>query len=82
MDGFLWWLLFFTCSHESQFRATITARHGQIQHAEISGINGNSLQDRDLHQILDWREHLKLAGTPAFEEIGKWFNHLFGVGRL
>jgi hypothetical protein len=62
-----------------QFRATITARHGQIQEAELSGLDGSALRGQSLHAITDWRKVLSPSNNDASEQVGKWFNHLFGV---
>ncbi|KAK7732378.1 hypothetical protein SLS63_005056 [Diaporthe eres] len=61
------------------FRATITARHGQIQEAEMSGFDGSALQGQHLHTVNDWREILSPGGNGASQQVGQWFNHLFGI---
>ncbi|KAL1864694.1 hypothetical protein Daus18300_007496 [Diaporthe australafricana] len=61
------------------FHATITARHGQIQEAELSGFDGSSLQGQHLHTVADWREILSPSGTSGSRPVGQWFNHLFGI---
>ncbi|KAG6359737.1 hypothetical protein INS49_010789 [Diaporthe citri] len=62
-----------------KFRATITARHGQIQEAELYGFDGSALQGQHLHTVTDWREILSPSGNSASRQVGKWFNHLFGI---
>ncbi|PSS03344.1 hypothetical protein BD289DRAFT_421011 [Coniella lustricola] len=64
------------------FRATITARHGQIQTAEIAGlVDGHpSLEGLDLGTLTDWRQVLHLEDGAASEHVGRWLNHLFGIG--
>ncbi|KAI1412289.1 hypothetical protein F5Y13DRAFT_45720 [Hypoxylon sp. FL1857] len=54
----------------SDFRATMTVRHGQI--TDISGTS--LLASTYLHHVTDWRS--KVGNEP----IGKWLNGLFGVG--
>lgn len=61
-----------------QFHATITARHGQIQEAELSGFDGSSLQGQHLHTVTDWGEILSPNATSGSQPVGQWFNHLFG----
>lgn len=53
---------------KTQFRATITARHGQIQQADLSGFDASPLQGRHIHTITDWRE--VLTPTPTTSEGG------------
>ncbi|KAG8163902.1 hypothetical protein KVR01_005820 [Diaporthe batatas] len=63
------------------FRATITARHGQIQEADLSGFDGSALRGQHLHTIADWRHVLSHSGSGgASEQVGRWFNDLFGIG--
>ncbi|KKY34870.1 putative lipoyltransferase [Diaporthe ampelina] len=62
------------------FRATITARHGQIHEAELSGFDGSALQGQHLHTVTDWREILSPSGNnAAAHQVGRWFNRLFGI---
>ncbi|POS75551.1 lipoyltransferase and lipoate-protein ligase [Diaporthe helianthi] len=61
------------------FRATITSRHGQIQEADLSGFDSVALQGQHLHNITDWRNILAQSGNSATEQVGQWFNHLFGI---
>lgn len=73
-----------------QFRATITARHGQIQHADIAGIagfDGSLLQGRPIHTITNWSKVFTFpppqSGRPMTTvtavTAGGWLNHLFGT---
>ncbi|KAK2606872.1 hypothetical protein N8I77_005595 [Diaporthe amygdali] len=62
------------------FRAMITARHGQIQEAYLSGFDVASLQGQHLHTVTDWRKILSPGDTAASQGVGQWFNHVFGIG--
>ncbi|ROW06926.1 hypothetical protein VMCG_04112 [Cytospora schulzeri] len=61
------------------FRAKIIARHGQIQEADLSGFDGGSLEGQNIHEITDWRHVLKPGHSTALENVGHWFNNLFGT---
>ena len=63
----------------SQFQATITARHGQIQEASLAGLRDSSVLNGQLiHQIQDWRDVLKDSKAQMAEPVGSWLNQLFG----
>ncbi|XXG97420.1 hypothetical protein Hte_003721 [Hypoxylon texense] len=58
----------------SDFRATMTVRHGQI--TEVSGASLlEPLKSTYLHHVADWSS--KVGNDP----VGKWLNGLFGVGK-
>lgn len=61
------------------FRAKLIVRHGQIQEADLSGLDGRSLEGQTLHTITDWRQVLGTENSTALEHVGRWFNELFGT---
>ncbi|KAJ4421290.1 hypothetical protein N0V82_003800 [Gnomoniopsis sp. IMI 355080] len=63
------------------FRATITARHGEIHEAKVSGFDDSLLQGQHIHRITDWRQVLGQENGAATQAIGSWFNYLFGNGK-
>ncbi|KUI67153.1 Putative lipoate-protein ligase A [Cytospora mali] len=61
------------------FRAIITARHGQIQEADLTGLDGGALQGQNLNAITDWRQVLESDNSATLDSVGRWFNDLFGT---
>lgn len=54
-------------------------RHGQIQEADLSGLDGRFLEGQTVHTITDWRQVLGTGNSTALEHVGRWFNELFGT---
>lgn len=73
----------------------MTVRHGQIQDANITGVEysdsvdglsqdqavSKALVGRSVHQIGDWDQVLNESSPvpPQDSRVGKWLNSLFGV---
>ncbi|KAL2128502.1 hypothetical protein VTI74DRAFT_9102 [Chaetomium olivicolor] len=77
------------------FQAHLTVRHGEIQSANISGLEyhdfvdeasqdevlSKALAKQRLHYIRDWRRSLK-QGSPVpvdVDDVGEFLNHMFGI---
>ncbi|KAJ4307252.1 hypothetical protein N0V88_000633 [Collariella sp. IMI 366227] len=77
------------------FRAHFTVRHGEIQSANISGLEyhdfvdevsqdavlSQALAKQRLHYIKDWRRTLKQASPVPVDvdDVGEFLNHMFGI---
>lgn len=77
------------------FRMSMTVRHGQIQNAQVSGLEYNESVDglsqdqavskallgRTIHHVDDWRDVLdEISPVPLKDgAVGKWLNSLLSV---